>query len=388
MLLKHSALYLLAIGLSGIVNLAAIPILTRLVSPEAYGQYALVVAGVGLFNVVLFRWLSLGLLRFLPAYQEKQDVFLSTIFVGFAVIVGLTGVSAVIALPFLADPLHRWLVAIGLILLWGSAFFELNKELVRCRFSPSRYGVLTLVKATIALGVGAGLAYLGYGADGLLYGLILGLLLPGFWQMWRDWRTVRPRFASSALFRQLLLYGLPLTATFALKFVVNSSDRFFLGYLLHAEATGLYSVSYDLASHSLGIFMMVVNLAAYPLAVKALEQKGRDAADVQLSQNVLLLLGISLLLLLVSLWRPISPKSFSGIIPNCCHRTDSVGYPGRPSFGAQVLSFRPEFFNWGAIPWARYGLHWQLLPSTLFLTLVDSSFGFMGAAYATMRLTR
>ena len=179
MLLKHSASYLLACGLSGIVNLLAIPVLTRLVSPEAYGKYALVVAGVGLFNVVLFRWLSLGLLRFLPAYKENQDVFLSTIFVGFLALVGLTGLSTAIALPLLDDPLHRWLVVMGLLLLWGSAFFELNKELVRCRFSPARYGLLTLVKAIIALGVGGSFAYFGFGAKGLLYGLLLAFVLPG-----------------------------------------------------------------------------------------------------------------------------------------------------------------------------------------------------------------
>jgi O-antigen/teichoic acid export membrane protein len=294
MLLKHSALYLIACGLSGIVNLAAIPILTRLVSPEAYGVYALVVAGVGLFNVVLFRWLSLGLLRFLPAYEKQHDMFLSTVFVGFIVLVGLTGLSAVIALPLLSDPLHRSFVVIGLLLLWGSAFFELNKELVRCRFSPSRYGFLTLVKAIIALGVGGSFAYFGFGAKGLLCGLVLAVVLPGVYQLWRDWRTVRLHLASSVLFRQLLFYGLPLTATFALKFIVNSSDRFLLGYMLQTEATGLYAVSYDLASHSLGIFMMVVNLAAYPLAVSALEKKGKDAASLQLSQNVILLLAISL----------------------------------------------------------------------------------------------
>ena len=54
MLLRHSALYLLARGVPGLVNFFAIAIYTRMLSPEEYGRYALVVAGVGLFNVNFF----------------------------------------------------------------------------------------------------------------------------------------------------------------------------------------------------------------------------------------------------------------------------------------------------------------------------------------------
>ncbi|APG26943.1 hypothetical protein A7E78_03300 [Syntrophotalea acetylenivorans] len=386
MLLKHSALYFVACGLSGAVNLLAIPVLTRLVSPEAYGQYALVVAGVGLFNVVLFRWLSLGLLRFLPAYKEEQDVFLSTIFIGFVGLVVLTGISTVIALFFMVDPLLRWFVAIGLILLWGSAFFELNKELVRCRFSPSQYGLLALLKAVIALGVGGGLAYLGWGVNGLLYGLLLGFVLPGIWQVWRDWRTVRLRLASSALFRQLLFYGLPLTATFALKFIVRSSDRFLLGYMVHSEATGLYSVSYDLASNSLGIFMMVVNLAAYPLAVSALEQKGKEAANLQLSKNAILLLTISLPAAAgLALLAPNIAEVFLGQ----AFREAATGLIPWVALGAFLSGIKSFHFDL-SFQLGQYtmGQVWVALVAAVVNVALNlwwiPVFGFIGAAYATV----
>lgn len=386
MLLKHSALYFVACGLSGAVNLLAIPVLTRLVSPEAYGQYALVVAGVGLFNVVLFRWLSLGLLRFLPAYEKEQDVFLSTIFVGFVGVIALTGFSTLIALLFLTDPLLRWFVAIGLILLWGSAFFELNKELVRCRFSPSQYGLLALLKAVIALGVGGGLAYLGFGVNGLLYGLLLGFILPGIWQVWRDWRTVRLRLASSVLFRQLLFYGLPLTATFALKFIVRSSDRFLLGYMVHSEATGLYSVSYDLASNSLGIFMMVVNLAAYPLAVNALEQKGKEAASLQLSKNAILLLTISLPAAAgLALLAPNIAEVFLGK----AFREAATGLIPWVALGAFLSGIKSFHFDL-SFQLGRYtmGQVWVALVAAVVNVALNlwwiPVFGFIGAAYATV----
>jgi O-antigen/teichoic acid export membrane protein len=197
---------------------------------------------------------------------------------------------------------------------------------------------------------------------------------------------VRPHLANPALFRQLLFYGLPLTATFALKFVVNSSDRFLLGYMLHTEATGLYSVSYDLASHSLGIFMMVVNLAAYPLAVAALEQKGRDAANLQLSQNVVLLLGISL---------P-AAAGFALLAPNIAEvflgkafrdaATDLIPWV---TLGALLSGIKSYHFDL-SFQLGRYtmGQVWVALAAAAVNVVLNlwwiPVFGFIGAAYATV----
>lgn len=55
MLLRHSALYTLARGLPGLINFAALAVYTRLLGPEEYGRYALVIAAVGLANAVLFQ---------------------------------------------------------------------------------------------------------------------------------------------------------------------------------------------------------------------------------------------------------------------------------------------------------------------------------------------
>jgi len=69
---RHSVIYLLGRGLAGVLSFLTIPIYTRLLSPYDYGRYTLVVAGVNLFNVVLFQWIRIALLRFLPAYMEAR----------------------------------------------------------------------------------------------------------------------------------------------------------------------------------------------------------------------------------------------------------------------------------------------------------------------------
>lgn len=185
---------------------------------------------------------------------------------------------------------------------------------------------------------------------------------------------------------QLCTYGLPLTATFALGFVVNSSDRFLLGWLLNTETAGLYSVGYDLAKNSLGIFMMVVNLAAYPLAVRALEQKGTAAAQEQLCQNATMLIAVGL------------PVTFGFALLS-------------PNIAAAFLG--PEFRGYAAdlMPWVIFGallagiksyyfdLSFQLGRRTIMQVWVTLAaavlnvalnfwwiplFGIMGAAYSTV----
>lgn len=292
MLLKHSLLYLFARGIPGIINFLAIAVYTRLLTPDEYGRYALVIAWVGLGNAVIFQWLRLSLLRYLPAFQEERETFLSTVLVAFF------GLALVIAAPglllaaFWPDPTLRSIVALGVILLLAQAWHELNLELLRSQLEPLRYGVISLVKALISLGLGWFLAIHGTGAWGLLIGLIIGLTISTVDPIRREWAKINPRWYDRKALRLIKGYGIPLTATFALNFVIGSSDRIILGLLKGSEAAGLYAVGYDVAQQSLGVLMMVVNLAAYPLAVQKLERDGDKAAKAQLSQNLTFLSAV------------------------------------------------------------------------------------------------
>lgn len=292
MLLRHSALYLLARGVPGLVNFFAIAIYTRMLSPEEYGRYALVVAGVGLFNVIFFQWLRLSLLRFLPAYLSDPKDLLSSVLAGFVSVAFLTGVLGVLAAAVWPDPSLRGLLLVAIPLLWAQAWFELNLEMARSRLRPERYGMMSGIKAVSALVLGVAAVFWGLGAEGPLFGLLVGFLIASFLYGRSEWQGIIPKW-SSGFMKTLVGYGLPLTATFALSFVVSSCDRFLIAWFLGEGAAGVYSASYNLAQQSLTLLMMVVNVAAYPLAARALESKGEEAARKQLLKNAELLFGVA-----------------------------------------------------------------------------------------------
>lgn len=243
-------------------------------------------------NAILFQWLRLGLLRFLPSFQKEKDLFISTILSGFFFIVIASATIGGFSLLIIFDEGVWRLLIIGLFLLWGQAFFELTQELIRSQLAPISYGFLTISKSIISLIVGLVLALAGFGATGLLVGLMVGLLVPSIVLSKETWKCARVKLINYQVLKELIHYGFPLTATFALAFVVNSSDRFLIGAMLDVDSVGGYSVGFDFAQYSLGMLMVVVNLAAYPLIVRALENRGVAEANEELRLNATLLLAV------------------------------------------------------------------------------------------------
>lgn len=293
MLLQHSALYLLARGLPGLINFCAIALYTRLLAPEAYGRYTLIVAGTGMVSLLLFQWIRLGMLRYFPAVK-RQDAFLSTIAAVSLLLVVSTGILGGVAALIWPDPALRGIFLLGLCYLWSDSWFDINLDLARSQLNPLRNGYLGVAKAVCSLGCGGLLAYLGYGATGLLIGVTAGMAIPLLCLTRREWRVVRWRLVDWSYIRQLLAYGLPLTGTLVLAGVIASVDRLFLGWFKGTQAAGLYAVGYDLTQQTIAMLMIVVNQAAYPLVIKAVEQQQPELIRQHLAQNITALLAIAL----------------------------------------------------------------------------------------------
>ncbi|SDY19113.1 lipopolysaccharide biosynthesis protein [Nitrosomonas halophila] len=384
MLLRHSIAYLLARGGPGLVNFAALAIYTRLLNPDEYGRYALVIAGISFFNVVFFQWLRSSLLRFLPSHLTNPNPVLGTLLCAFAGIVFLTGLLGATIVLLSAETTWKNLIALAIPLLWMHAWIELNLELARSSLQPRRYGTVATTKAVSALVLGVCFVMWGLGEFGPLLGMLAALLIVGLIWGWKPWTKAFTQ-PSNQLFMSFLKYGMPLTATFALGYIISTSDRFLVVYFLDEAAAGLYSAAYDLGSHTLIILLSTINLAAYPLAVRALEQHGVAAAQAQLRRNAILLLSIGL-------------PSIAGFMLLSSHIADIV-------LGADFREQAASLLPWVAISVLFAGfrayyfdLAFQLGRRTIIQTwivaaaagtnlvlniLLIPEFGVLGAAYAT-----
>lgn len=292
MLIRNTIIYTLGRSASGVVNLVALSLYTRLLPPGEYGKYALVLVWVGVAHVLLFQWLHLGARRFLSAHSSNPDTFLSAVGAAYVRIVSAVILIAVVAFFVWRDPAVRVLLVLGTVLLCSQAWLELNLELSLAALKPVRYSTIALVRAVVGLSCGGALAFAGFGATGVLLGAVMGYLVPGLGIALRDWWRLRATSAPEpGIIVDVVQYGVPLTAALTLSFIVTYSDRLLLGWLRGSADVGTYAAAYDLTSQALFTLMMMVNLSAFPLAVRALEEKGVEAARSQLAAHAVLLLG-------------------------------------------------------------------------------------------------
>ncbi len=293
-LIKHYITYLGARGIPGIINFLGLYTFTRLLSPGEYGNYILVVSSVGLFNALFLQWIRIGILRYYPAYISEKKPFLSTIVSMHAVIYAAAIAIGALLFFIYQDHQLRVFFVIGAILLCWQSGFEAYLEIIRSDLNSGRYGLLASMRALIYLGSGALFIRLGGGDKGLLLGLLLGYFIPSFLGLFRLAIGYRYRDFNTEIFLKITKYGIPLSATFLLAFVIDSSDRLIIGWLIDSSAAGVYSAGYDLSSSTLVLLMSVVNLAAYPLAVRALEHEGPEESRRQVKANGTLLFATSI----------------------------------------------------------------------------------------------
>src|SRR5690606_1667317 len=175
---------------------------------------------------------------------------------------------------------------------WLHAWMELNLKLCQSELVPVRYGALLITRSTGTLLLGAALVLYGMGAEGALVGYLAGSALACVAAISWRWRGVRPRL-DRPLARELAVYGLPLAGSVALLAIIEMTDKFLLAHFIGSDAVGVYSAAYGLASQSLQLLMMALNLAAYPLAIRAYERGGIPAALSQMRENGNLLFAIA-----------------------------------------------------------------------------------------------
>ncbi len=283
MLIRHSAVYVAGKLVPGLMGLATTALLTRLLDPAAYGRYglALVVAAFG--STLAFDWLGLALLRVGSSARAGPEVA-GTAVALFAALAGLTAAAAAAAWAAgLAGPA----AGAGVLLMWGTSWFELASRLQVARQRPGRFLLMNAGRAAaVLLGAGA-VAWAtrdpAWTACATAAGAVLGAALGG--------GKVTLRLDPTAA-RQLLGFGLPLAASLALAAVAGSGIRALLEALDSAEALGLYTAAFLLVQNTLAVVAAGIASAGYPLAVRLLEAGDDAGARRQASANLALLLAV------------------------------------------------------------------------------------------------
>lgn len=296
MILRHSLLYLPAQVIGPAAQLVAMIAWTHLVSEHAVGVITLVTATHELLQVVFLAWWSHYALRFFGRHSSSEDSgrFYQTENTVLLLSIAIQSVIAVAILRWVIAPdASASLIAATVLYVITRSLSLYVSERARTAQQIGIYSVQQIVGPAVGFGLGWIMVktidpapeypLLGYAiAQAIAVIVVLPRLAYGRQLMQVDRETVR----------QALHYGLPLVIGGGLSWIGLNAPRFIVNDMLGVAAAGVFAVGYGLGQRASAMAAMLVTVAAYPIAVKSMEEKGADAAMRQLADNGALLLAV------------------------------------------------------------------------------------------------
>jgi O-antigen/teichoic acid export membrane protein len=296
MLLRHTLLYLPAQIVGPLFQLIAMIVWTHVVDEHTLGVITLITATHELLQIAFLTWWSQYALRYFGSYQDRGDVsrFHRTENAALLVSVLLQSVIAGVILHYVIAP------DAGSGLLIATVGYVITRTLnlyigerARVHHNIWVYSIQQIVGPSVGFMVGLVLIeLLGQSAEWALTGYACAqfaaaiIVLPKIGYGRSLWPFDR------AIIDQALHYGIPIVIGGALGWVGLNASRFIVNDMLGVAAAGLFAVGYGLGQRAAAVAAMLVTAAAFPLAVKSMEQGGSKIAMRQLADNSALLIAI------------------------------------------------------------------------------------------------
>jgi O-antigen/teichoic acid export membrane protein len=282
MLNRHLLAYLPVYAAQAVVGFGAVIVFTRLLSPEEYGRYMLLLAGAALIGTAVFTWLDAAVARHharcdargrLPGHTFTAWRIYGTLALIAAVIAG----AAIAFIPM--DGALRTACAFALAHTIIRSGVTLALETRRAARQAGRYSAMESFTLTAGFGLGVVFAHAGLGAAGPFAGMALaGLVIllidaPVLLSRAKRDRADGPR--AMAYFA----YGGPVAFSLIFEHLLSVGDRFLIAGFMGEASVGAYAAGYAVADRSLSIIFLWLGTTTGPLLVAALEHQGRAAAQ-------------------------------------------------------------------------------------------------------------
>ena len=291
---KDTLMYLPAQLVPALIGIISMPIYTSFFAPAKYGLYFVVIATVEFFRALLSGWLGQSALRFFDGFsrQEKENEFFTTLFFGWLIIVCLGIGVGEVALFLLKNVLGMELFSLLQIGLWVFASTLTSSILfilLRAKRQSAAYAVFRVTTSVARLGLVVILVLvMNMDVESLLWGVLV-IDICSIVIMTTKLRVlsyVSFKKFSCSIMMQFLNYGLPLTGSALSFWILSLSDRYIIQGFRGAKEVGLYSISYNAASKSLNLVVVVLMLAAFPVILNSWNSHGKETTERLISSLI------------------------------------------------------------------------------------------------------
>lgn len=288
MLNRHLLAYLPVYLAQGLVGFGAVAVFTRILSPEDYGRYVLILAAASLIGTLTFTWLDAAVARH-HARADARGRLAGQLFTAWRLYALLAAPAAGLG------GLALWFAPLGPELKSACSFafaytlirsgLTLALETRRAAGEAWRYSLLETF--TLSAGFALGVVFVsagGLGAAGPFAGMALAaglaLLVDAPVLLSKSKRDRADTKRAAAFFA----YGAPVAISLIFEHLLSVGDRFVIAAFLGEASTGAYAAGYAVADRSLSIVFLWLGTTTGPLLIAALEHRGRAAAQ-QVARN-------------------------------------------------------------------------------------------------------
>lgn len=275
-----------------LTSFLTVPIFTRLVTREDYGDFYLIGSAVSLTAALVTSWLNASIVRFYWA-EERQgrlDNYVATVIWSavLSLLVGAAGLAVVLlALSDRVSPGVQRLIPVAIAGLIINQFINVSQQLMRAANRSKEFAMLAVSSNVLATAFSIFFVVVTHlGAYGILAGVVVGnlLLLPVTLKLSRSEGSLSPRKFERDIARQFASYGVPMIPAAVSSWVLILSDRYVIGLTQSAEQVGLYGTAYNLGDKLMNLITLPLLTAIGPVMVRTFEKHGQDLAEKVQSQ--------------------------------------------------------------------------------------------------------
>ena len=289
--------YLPANLVQGLVGLLSIVAFTRLLTPQAYGAYALAFSVSSLVHTVTFTWLEAAMARFYAREAEHGRLggHFATLYWAFAALaLGFPVLAGAVLWVLPLDPSMKLAVGAGLVAIPVRSLAKLGQEHRRAAGRVRASAMLDIGQTGGAFLIGAGLAALGAGGAAPLIGAGLAAAACLVFVLPEELKSTRSGRFERARAQDYLHYGLPVALSLILSLALATTDRFMLAAFLNPASVGVYHAGYSLSNRTLDVIFIWLGAAGGPAAILALERGGLEALQRAAREQASLMILICL----------------------------------------------------------------------------------------------
>lgn len=281
-MLKNTLIYTSSSIISSAIPFLLLPVLTRLLSPEEYGQVAMFT----IFTTALAAFVGLSVHGAAGRRYFDDDVtsrLLARFNANCLLILFVSTIFSVLTLSLLDDLVALYLgvsvywIYLGILSVFCGFLLNIRLGLWQVRGKAKHYGITQIANALIGFSLSILLVVcLALGAEGRIYGIVIASVLIGtisILSLKKD-KLILFEYSKEDI-QEALAFGVPLIPHVLGGFLLLSVDRLVINQELGLEMTGIYMVAVSFGS-AFNIVFNSINNAYVPWLFGQLKEGGAE----------------------------------------------------------------------------------------------------------------